>query len=117
MTVMRRGETWSFVVWVRDGEGVWRAGVAGWVSPRARCGTADMARARAAIGRAQAEDGYAAPVSSRAEAELRWEPVRSNANRKTSRILEAAHRSPRRYGKIRRVLHNILTGHYVWVQS
>ena len=30
MTVMRRGETWSFVVWVRDGDGtrrqVWRGG-------------------------------------------------------------------------------------------
>ncbi len=30
MTVMRRGETWSFVVWVRDREGVrrqvWRGG-------------------------------------------------------------------------------------------
>ena len=52
MRVMRRGETWSFVVWVRDGEGarqqVWRGGYR-----LARDAVRRIWHERAAIGRAQ----------------------------------------------------------------
>jgi hypothetical protein len=43
------------------------------------------------------------PVSSHAVTEIRWEPVRSKANRERWQgILETAHRTPRRYEQTRR---------------